>query len=151
MTQLWSRPVKTSLTEGKIWTAVSPSWNDPLLSALHTAGASAQGAETVEEAIHNLEFQQPEFFIFSEGFGSSAGESNPLLEYIQQMPSNIRRMTFFVFISQKLKSGDTLSAFSHSVNLVMHPGQLQHLIDYITVSWSAWSDLYRVFFQTRRE
>ena len=93
--------------------------------------------------------KQPEFFILSEGLGQEGSQSNSLLEYIQKMPTSQRREIFVVWVGANVKSGDMLSAFSYSVNLVLQPEQLPGITKMIKKSWSQWKDLYQVFLQTR--
>lgn len=149
MSRLWTKPDHSSLKEMTILVAVDPSWLEPALASFRAAGGAPMVVNTVEEAVHFLQFQQPEFFLISDGFGANEKHPNPLLEYIQRMPTGPRREIFVILIGQNLKTGDHLSAFSYSVNLVIHPDKLQDLVAQINESWPVWKDVYQVFIQTR--
>jgi len=149
MSRLWIGSEKFTLVDHGVLVAAAPPWVEPIEASLRSAGGTPQRTDTFEETVHALEFQQPEFLIFSEGFGSYDFNPNPLLDYIQWLSADRRRIFFVAFISPKVKSGDLLSAFSYSVNLVLHPDHLSDLIGMIGKSWSIWKDLYHVYLQTR--
>ncbi len=149
MSRLWTAPEENLFTDRTILMAVQSLWVDPLTKAILEEGGHPLSVNKKEEAFSLLQFEEPEFFILSEGLGQKGSESNSLLEYIQKMPTSKRREIFVVWVSAKVKSGDILSAFSYSVNLVLHPEQLPGITKMIKKSWSQWKDLYQVFLQTR--
>jgi hypothetical protein len=149
MSRLWIRSKPFTLVGQRILVAATTPWVEQIGAALGTAGATPQLTGTFEETAHALEFQQPEFLIFSEGFASYTLKPNPLLDYIQQLAGDQRRDFFAVFVSPKVQSGEVLSAFSYSVNLVVHPDDLSDLVDLISTSWNTGQELYQVFLQTR--
>ncbi|MFH0789065.1 MAG: hypothetical protein V2B13_15825 [Pseudomonadota bacterium] len=149
MSRLWTGHPPLTLSEHGVLLALSPPWAAAALSALQSAGVSPQIADTTEEAIQSLKFQQPDFLLLSENFCSRDDHPNPLLDYIQRMPTRLRREFFVIFIGTIVKSGDLLSAFSYSVNLVLQPDKLPDLVAYITESWTIWKELYQMFIQSR--
>ncbi|MBA4393791.1 MAG: hypothetical protein C0407_09595 [Desulfobacca sp.] len=149
MNRLWAKSKENLLAEQGILVAASSPWLEAILTSLQSAGITPQTAKTLEEAIHSLEFHQPGFLLLSDQFCSSHDRPDPLLGYTQRMPTALRRELFVVLISQTAKSGDILSAFSHSVNLVLHPDNLQDLVAHIRESWISWEDIYQIFIQTR--
>ena len=146
---LWSEAERFSLADYRVLTALASPWREEVKPLLRSAGVVPQSVGTLDEALEALEFQQTDFFLFSEKFGASDLKSDPLLEYIQTLPSATRRNFFVVLVSPKLKSGDLWSAFSFSVNLILHPDYLPELVKRIEKSWSAWRDQYRVFLQSQ--
>jgi len=149
MSRLWTGSEDNPLADRTILIAVQSSWVEPTLTAFREKGGHPLYVTKVDEVFPILQFEQPEFFILSEGFGSNNSQPNPLLEYIQNMPTNQRRETFVVWVGTNIKPGEMLSAFSYSVNLVIQPNQLPEITKQIIKSWSLWKDLYLVLIQTR--
>jgi hypothetical protein len=149
MSRLWAISDDNPLGAYRILLAVSSPWQETIMTSLEQAGISSLRSNTLEEAVRSLELDQPEFFIFSDKFSSPDNLSDPLLEYIQGMSAPQRRELFVIFISPTAKTGDSLSAFSQSVNLVLNPDKLENIIPLIDESWTFWKELYQVFIQTR--
>jgi hypothetical protein len=149
MSRIWIGSEPFTLIDQKILVAAASPYAEPIVASLRSAGALLQLTATYEETVHALEFQQPDFFILSEGFASFDLNIDPLLNYVQRLSGDARRSFFAVFISPKVKSGDLLTAFSYSVNLVLHPDELSDLAKMIGQSWSSWKDLYHIYLQTR--
>jgi hypothetical protein len=149
MGRLWTGSGDNPLADRTVLIAAQSPWVEPLANSIREGGGYPVLINKVEEVFPILQFGQPEFFILAEGFGTNNSQPNPLLEYIQNMPTSQRRETFVVWVSTNIKSGDMLSAFSYSVNLVIHPEKLPEITKQIKESWSLWKDLYLVFIQTR--
>jgi hypothetical protein len=77
-------------------------------------------------------------------------KSDPLLEYIQDLPAADRRNFFVALISPQFRSEDLWSAFSYSVNLVLNPEDLPDLAEKLERSWLLWKDQYRVFLKSHK-
>jgi hypothetical protein len=149
MDRLWTAPEKNPLANRTVLMAVQPLWLDTLIKAIQEEGGHPLPVNNEEEVFSCLQFEQPEFFILSEGLGREGSQSVSLLEYIQKMPTSQRREIFVVWIGRNVKPGDMLSAFSYSVNLVLQPEQLLEMTRLMKKAWSQWKDLYQVFLQTR--
>lgn len=147
--QLWTNSDEFPLAELTVEVAVQTLWVEPVVKALQAAGGSPLIAGQIDEVISILRFGQPTLLILSEGFMDNDSGQNQLLEYIQRMPAGPRRELFVVWIGKNIKSGDRLSAFSHSVNLVLEPDKLTSMVDRIKKSWILWKEMYQVFVQTR--
>jgi hypothetical protein len=149
MNRLWTGPEENPLTDRTVLIAVQPLWVDPIAKAVQDEGGHPIMVDQEEEVFSFLQFEQPEFFILSEGLGQEGFRSNALLDFIQKLPSSQRREIFVVWVGPNVKSGDWLSAFSYSVNMVIQPEQLSGITKMIKKSWSQWKDLYQVFVQTQ--
>ncbi len=149
MSRLWTGAEDNPFADRTVLIAVQPLWVDPLVKAVLEEGGHPLSVDKVEEVFPILQFEQPEFFILSEGFDPEGSQPNPLLGYIQNMPMDQRREIFVVWVGANIKTGDLLSAFSYSVNLVLQPEKLSEISKQIKKSWSQWKDLYQVFLQTR--
>jgi hypothetical protein len=149
MSRLWTTPEEGLFKDLAVILAVQPTWVEPLVKAFGAAGGSPVIIDQEEEGIPLFRLRQPSFFILSEGFGEGPSRQNPLLDLIQKMPAGQRREMFVVWISSKINSGDSFSAFSYSVNLVLSPEKLVDILDEIKKSWLRWREMYQVFIETR--
>ena len=149
MNRLWTGSEDNPFADRTVLIAGQPPWVEPLVHTVHEEGGHPITVDKVEEGFSILQFEQPEFFILSDGFGHDSSQPNPLLAYIQDMPTSQRREIFVVWVGSNIKSGDMLSAFSYSVNLVLQPEQIPELTKMIKKSWFQWKDLYQVFLHSR--
>jgi hypothetical protein len=149
MSRLWTTTEDNLFIDRTVLIAVQPLWVDPLIKVVEEEGGHPIAVNKMEEIFSFLQFEQPEFFILSEEFGHDGSLPNPLLAFIQNMPASQRREIFVVWVGSNIKSGDMLSAFSYSVNLVLQPEDLSGMAKMIKKSWLQWKDLYHIFLQSR--
>jgi hypothetical protein len=149
MSRLWTTNADNLFTDRTVLIAVQSPWVDPLIKVVEQEGGHPMTANKMEDIFSFLQFEQPEFFILSEEFSHDGSPPHPLLAFIQNMPASQRREIFVVWIGSNIKSGDMLSAFSYSVNLVLQPEQLSEIAKMIKKSWLQWKDLYQIFLQSR--
>lgn len=150
MSRLWTTLPEKLFTELPVLIAVQTRWIEPLVKAFGAAGGSPVIVNKGEEGVPILRFGQPAFFILSEDFEEDHSQQSPLLDHLQKMPTSQRREMFVVWISPKVNSGDSFSAFSYSVNLVLAPDEISDIVHRIKNSWIRWKELYQGFVQTRR-
>ena len=148
MSRLWTAHEDNPFADRTVLIAVQPHWVDPLTKALQEEGGHPVSVDNEEELFSFLQFEQPEYFILSEGLGQEGSRSKSLLDYIQKMPTSQRREIFVVWIGTNVKTGDLLSAFSYRVHLVIQPEQIPGITKMMRKSWSQWRDLYQSFLQT---
>ena len=149
MSRLWTGPEDNPFDDRMVLIAGQPLWVEPVVKTILDEGGRPLSVNKVEEVFSILQFEQPEFFILTEGFGEDRSQANLLLEYVQHMPINQRREIFVVWVGENIKTGDILSAFSYSVNLVLQSERLAELTKQIKKSWVQWKELYQVFLQSR--
>lgn len=151
MSRLWTTLPEKIFTELPILIAVQTPWIEPLVKAFGAAGGSPVIVNKGEKEVPILRFGQPAFFILSEDFEEDHSRQNPLLDHLQKMPASQRREMFVVWISPKVKSSDSFSAFSHSVNLVLAPDGIPDIVQHIKNSWLRWKELYQGFIKIRMQ
>jgi hypothetical protein len=151
MSRLWTTTEENLFTDRTVLLAVRSLWVDPLTKIVEEEGGHPISIAKVEEVFSFLKFEQPEFVILSEDMSQEGSPPNPLLAFIQNMPTSQRREIFVVWIGSNIKSGDMLAAFSYSVNLVLQPEQLPAIAKTIKKSWGQWKDLYQIFLQSHRQ
>lgn len=150
MSRLWGGWEENPFLEKTVLIAGRGPWTETLGGIFRAQKAITVLVSSSEELFPILRFGDPDFLILGEGFGEETPEKNAVLEYIQNMPSDQRRDLFIVWIGSEVKTGDHLSAFSLSVNLVLHPENLNAAVKVIGRSWSQWRDLYHPYFQARQ-
>jgi hypothetical protein len=88
--------------------------------------------------------------VIREGFGSAAGEGNPVLDHVAEMPMGARRGMHVVLLSPNAGSHDSTAAFTRSVNLVLNVKDLPHLAEALKRSAAETEQAYRVLLDTLR-
>ncbi|MEW6188402.1 MAG: hypothetical protein AB1585_22015 [Thermodesulfobacteriota bacterium] len=151
MNRLWIGLEDNPLAERTVLIAAPPPGADSLAEIIRTKKGFPLQCNTPEELFSSMEFGEPDFLILFEGFGSEDSGSNPVLEYIQTMPTNQRREIFVAWVGQGVKVGDRLAAFALGVNLVLPPQNLPDIAKRITNSWMEWKHLYQAYFQSRKD
>ena len=149
MSRLWTTLPEKLFKELPVLIAAQTPWIEPLVKAFGAAGGSPVIVNQEEEGHPLLRFREPAFVVLSEGFVEDPSRQNPFLDHLQKMPPSQRREMFVVWISTKVNSGDSFSAFSYSVNLVLAPEGISDIVRHIKQSWLRWKELYYVFDQTR--
>jgi len=148
ISRLWTGAPDDPMQDRLVLVAASSPWQEALVANLKDAGVSPRSAISLDEALQALEFHHPDFFILTEQFACHDDLPDPLLEYVRNLTSRERRELFVIFISRNVKTADHLTAFSQSVNLVLHPDAIQDLIPLTTQSWNFWKNLYQAFIES---
>jgi hypothetical protein len=132
--------------------ALEPSsLNELVIPPLIEAGMEVKIAASLEDAIQRLTLSAPEFLLLAEGFGTRQLHLNPMLNFIARLPAPSRRTLFVAWIGASVKTRDYLTAFSLSVNLVIHPDYLMDTVRLLTESRQEYLDLFGVYLQIRRQ
>jgi CheY-like chemotaxis protein len=127
-----------------------PAERDQVVGTLKAEGYAAQVATGAADAIQRLRFMAYALAVIREGFGSAAGEGNPVLDHVAEMPMGARRGMHVVFISPNAGSHDSTAAFARSVNLVLNLKDLPHLADALKRSVAETEQGYRVLLDSLR-
>lgn len=128
----------------------APAERDQVLAALKRDGYAAHAAADAADAIERLRFTAYALVILREGFGSAAGDGNPVLEHLAEMGMATRRLMHVVFVSPGVRSHNASAAFARSVDLVLHVNDLPHLGEALQRSRAAAEQAYRVFLDSLR-
>jgi CheY-like chemotaxis protein len=123
---------------------------DPVLAALKREGYAAHAAADAADAIERLRFTAYALVILREGFGSAAGDGNPVLEHLAEMGMATRRLMHVVLVSPSVRSHDASAAFARSVDLVLHTNDVPHLAEALKRSRVEAEQAYRVFLESLR-
>ncbi len=118
---------------------------EQVVSLLNRKGYAVQVATDATGTIERLRFAAPALVILHDGFGSSAGDGNPVLDYLAAMGMASRRNIHVIFVSPSVRSHDSVTAFARSVNLVLHVNDLPHLAEAVKRSRAETEHAYRIF------
>ena len=72
-------------------------------------------------------------------------ESNHVLQYLERLPMNTRRNIFVLLLGNDLSTGDNMTAFNKSVNLVVNLKDADELEKVLKQSLTEHEEFYRVF------
>jgi hypothetical protein len=80
--------------------------------------------------------------IIYEQFKGSTVQTNPILQEMIQRPGRQRRDHFVVLLSQRLTTNDAMTAFVHSVDLVMNVSDLANFQPVLRRGFAQYRELY---------
>lgn len=123
---------------------------DQVLATLKGEGYLAHVANDAADAAERFKFTPYEVVILRDGFGSAAGDGNPVLDHLAEIRMAARRLMHVVFVSPGVRSHDPAAAFAKSVDLVLHVNDLPHLADALSRSRKETERTYRVLLETLR-
>jgi hypothetical protein len=107
----------------------APTERDQVVAALKAEGYAPLVATSAAHAIQQLRFTAYALVVIREGFGTPAGDGNPVLDHVAEMPMGMRRSMHAVFIGPGVTSHYPTAAFTKSVNLTLNLNDLPHLTE----------------------
>ena len=125
-----------------------PAERDQVVAAVKAEGYAPLVATSAAEAIQQLRFKAYALVVIREGFGTPAGDGNPVLDHVAEMPMGVRRAMHVVFISPSITSQYSTAAFARSVNLTLNPNDLPHLTEALNRSVAETEQVYRVLLES---
>lgn len=114
-------------------------------AALGELSYKVEQAANAEDAFEKLKFNRYDVIVLNEKFGGSAPESNAVYKHLQFMPMGARRRIFLALLGPGLKTGDNLSAFSKSANVVVNEKDIANLKAILKKSIEDNDQFYKVF------
>jgi hypothetical protein len=128
----------------------APAERDQVVAALKAEGYAPLVATSAAHAIQQLRFMAYALAVIREGFGTPAGDGNPVLDHVAEMPMGVRRSMHVVFISPSITSQFPTAAFARSVNLALNLNDLPHLTEALKRSLADAEQDHRVLLETLR-
>jgi hypothetical protein len=126
----------------------APAERDQVVAALKAEGYAPLVATSPVHAIQQLRFMAYALAVIREGFGTPAGDGNPVLDHVAEMPMGVRRSMHVVFISPSITSQYSTAAFARSVNLALNLNDLPHLTDALKRSVAETEQVHRVLLES---
>jgi|WetSurMetagenome_2_1015567.scaffolds.fasta_scaffold538248_1 CheY-like chemotaxis protein len=121
-----------------------PAERQQAMAALKQAGYAPRAAKNADEAIERLRFSVHALVIFREDFDGVDPAAPSLRAFLTDMGTGNRRNIHVVLVSDSITSHDARTAFARSVDLVLHPTDLPHLVDALRHSKAEAEIRYRV-------
>ena len=113
-------------------------------SALQGMDYHVTEAPSAREALKYMRFHVFDLVVLDENFEGNP-ESNHALQYLGHLPMNTRRNVFVLLLGNDLSTGDNMTAFNKSVNLVVNLKDANELEKVLKRSLTEHEEFYRVF------
>jgi hypothetical protein len=108
-------------------------------------------ALTSDQAIERMAYTSYDAIFVSEDIDGAGLASNAVLKYLASMPMGQRRNAYTVLIGESLRTLDAMQAFSHSVHLVVHPGDMASVGPIVKKGIADFERLYATYMGVLRD
>lgn len=125
-----------------------PAAREKLGRGLKALGYQVTAAETTRKARKAMRFHLFDVMVVNERFDTANPEANELLGYLGNLKMATRRRLFVALISERYRTMDNMAAFNRSVNIVIHPGSIDHAGPIIQQGVADNKAFYRTFDET---
>jgi predicted Zn finger-like uncharacterized protein len=102
-------------------------------------------AASARNALKYLRFHVYDIIVVNEKFESAEADTNPVLQYLSQLPISVRRNIFVVLFGKGFRTMDNMMAFNKSVNLVVNLKNIDDLEKILKGSLKEHAAFYEVF------
>ncbi len=100
---------------------------------------------SARNALKYMRFHVYDLIVVSETFEATGAESNPVLQYLENLPMYTRRNMFLVLLSDRFRTMDSMVAFNKSVNLVVNFQDVNDMENILRAALSEHEEFYQVF------
>jgi len=100
---------------------------------------------TARLALKYMRFHVYDLLVLNETFEAASAESNYVLQYLSQVPMDVRRNIFVVLVGSGLKTMDNMTAFNKSVNLVLNVQEIGDMESLLQGALAEHEEFYQVF------
>lgn len=98
-----------------------------------------------EDVVLKLKTYAYDVVVVYENFKGSKLETNPLLEELRKCPGSRRRTHFVVLLSHRFATNDAMSAFVHSVDMIVNIADLANFKPVLRRGVTQHRELYTAF------
>jgi CheY-like chemotaxis protein len=102
-------------------------------------------AASAREALKFMRFHGYDLLVLNEIFEAVDVESNYVLQYLAQLPMDVRRDIFVVLLGSSVRTMDNMTAFNRSVNLVVNLQDVSDFENILKTALTEHEEFYRVF------
>ncbi|MDY6988547.1 MAG: zinc-ribbon domain-containing protein [Thermodesulfobacteriota bacterium] len=102
-------------------------------------------AATARLALKYMRFHVYHLVVLNETFEAASAELNYVLQYLSQLPMDVRRNIFVVLLGSGLKTMDNMTAFNKSVNLVLNVQEIGDMESLLQGALAEHEEFYQVF------
>jgi predicted Zn finger-like uncharacterized protein len=107
--------------------AESPGHGEILRHATEKIGYKFITTPNTRDAIGKLRFHHFDLIILADGFDGQALDHSAILNYLNRLPTSVRRRIFLALISDTFKTMDNMMAFAMSANVVINTKDVEKL------------------------
>jgi hypothetical protein len=101
-----------------------------------------------EDVLLKLKTYSYTVVVIYENFKGATVQTNPILQEIIHRPGKQRREHFVVLLSQRFATNDAMSAFVHSVDMIMNVADLANFKPVLRRGVAQYRELYHSFHET---
>lgn len=106
--------------------------SDPAILSKLRFALKQIGYHTVEplnasDALKKMRFHAFDLIVMNELFDSPSPDDNPILIYLNNLMTSVRRNIFVALITTRFRTMDNMAAFNKSVNVVIHLKNLEEI------------------------
>lgn len=87
---------------------------------LEETGYYITESATADDSLRNMRFHTYRLIVVNESFDAQGAGDNHVLNYIRNLPMNVRRNIFVTMLSAGVSTMDNMAAFAESVNLIVN-------------------------------
>lgn len=98
-----------------------------LRSVLKQMGYHTVEPPSATDALKNMRFHAFDLVVMNELFDSPSPDDNPILTYLNDVMTSVRRYMFVALITTRFRTMDNMAAFNKSVNVVIHLKNLDEI------------------------
>ncbi|QTA79058.1 Uncharacterized protein dnl_13070 [Desulfonema limicola] len=103
------------------------------------------------DTLKQMRFRDFNLVILNELFGTRDPEMNHVLKYLSQLNMFNRRNMFVLLISERLRTGDNMTAFNKSVNMIINVSDMDRFEKLIEIAINENERFYRTFKEAFRK
>lgn len=108
-------------------------------------------ATTIRDALKYIRMHSFDIVIVDEGFDSGNPESNYVLAYMAQLPTNVRRDIFVLLVGNSFGTGDDMTAFNKSVNFALSLEDIEEFERILKIALIDHQEFYRMLKDTLKK
>ena len=113
--------------------------------ALESMNHHVVEADSARSALKYMRFHVYDLIVLNETFEAADAESNPVLQYLAQLPMYIRRNMFVALVGSNMRTMDNMMAFNRSVNLVVNLQEADDMENVLRSAVAEHNEFYQVF------
>ena len=129
----------------------NPKTKETITTALKEMGYRVAEATTARNALKYMRFQTYDMVVVNESFEARSADTNHVLQYLAQLPINVRRHIFVGLVGNGFKTMDNMMAFNKSVNLVVNLQDIPEIEKILLGALADHENFYQVFWESMEQ
>lgn len=105
----------------------NPASQKVFAAALAALKLRPEAANTIDQVVESVKYNQYDVVIINDQFSLNPRGENEAVAFFQELPMSTRRGMLIALVGESLTTMDNLTAYGHSVNLVVNMRDYQSL------------------------